>query len=150
MGGLVRGVDGTGWITLVGPPASGFLGAPVETDLTRLEADIAILGVPFGWPYPRRGTTAGCTMAPTVVRRRAARLARFRDHWEFDFDGPMHLPRMADAGDVPGDATDGPGNSAQTTAAVAAILERGHCRCASAVTTRCRSRSCVRMKAAAL
>lgn len=32
---------------------------------------------------------------------------------------------MVDAGDVPGDATDGPGNSAQTTAAVAAILERG-------------------------
>ncbi len=106
-------------------PVSGFLGAPVETDLTRLEADIAILGVPFGWPYPRPGTTAGCTMAPTVVRRRAARLARFRDHWDFDLDGPMHLPRMADAGDVPGDATDGPGNSAQTTAAVAAILERG-------------------------
>ncbi len=37
----------------------------------------------------------------------------------------MNLPAMVDAGDVPGDSTDGPGNSARTAAAVAAILERG-------------------------
>lgn len=106
-------------------PESGFLGAPVETDLTRLDADVVILGVPYGWPYPRPGATAGCAMAPTAVRRRAVRLARFRDHWDFDQDGPMRLPRMVDAGDVPGDATDGPDNAARTTAAVAAILDRG-------------------------
>jgi agmatinase len=106
-------------------PESGFLGAAVETDLTRLDAEVAILGVPYGWPYPRPGPTAGCAMAPTAVRRRAVRLARFRDHWDFDLDGPMRLPRMVDAGDVPGDATDGPGNSARTTAAVAAVLDRG-------------------------
>lgn len=106
-------------------PESGFMGAPVETDLALLDADVAILGVPFGWPYPRPGVTAGCTMAPTAVRRRAARLARFRDHWDFDTNGPLRLPRMVDCGDVPGDATDGPGNSARTTAAVAAILEPG-------------------------
>jgi agmatinase len=106
-------------------PESGFLGAPIETDLTRLDADVAILGVPFGWPYPSPGPTAGCSMAPTAVRRRAARLARFRDHWDFDTDGPMHLAGMVDCGDVPGDPTDGPGNSARTNAAVTAILERG-------------------------
>jgi len=106
-------------------PESGFLGVPVETDLTGIDAGVAILGVPFGWPYPRPGLTAGCTMAPTAVRRRGARLARFRDHWDFDTNGPMRLPGMVDCGDVPGDATDGPGNSARTTAAVAAILERG-------------------------
>ncbi len=106
-------------------PESGLLGSPVETDLTRLDADVVLLGVPYGWPYPRPGPTAGCAMAPTAVRRRAVRLARFRDHWDFDQDGPMRLPRLVDAGDVPGDATDGPGNSARTTAAVAAILDRG-------------------------
>ena len=106
-------------------PESGFLGAPVETDLTLLDADVAILGVPYGWPYPRPGPTAGCAMAPTAVRRRAVRLARFRDHWDFDLDGPTSLPRMVDAGDVPGDATDGSGNSARATAAVAAVLDRG-------------------------
>ena len=106
-------------------PESGFLGAPIETDLTQIDAAIAILGVPYGWPYPRPGATAGCAVAPTAVRRRSARMARFRDHWDFDLDGPMRLPAIVDAGDVPGDATDGPGNSARTTSAVAALLERG-------------------------
>ena len=107
------------------PPQAGFLGAPVETDLTRLDADVAILGVPHGWPYPRPGSTAGCTEAPAAVRRRSQRMARFVDHWDFDLDGPMRLPRLVDAGDVPGDPADGPVNSRQTAAAVAAILERG-------------------------
>jgi agmatinase len=52
-------------------------------------------------------------------------MARFIDHWDFDLDGPMRLPRLVDAGDVPGDEADGPGNSRRTSAAVAAILERG-------------------------
>jgi agmatinase len=55
-------------------------------------------------------------------------MARFRDHWDFDLGAPM-LPstgaRIVDVGDVPGDATDGPGNAARTTEAVAAILARG-------------------------
>ena len=107
------------------PPQAGFLGAPVETDLTRLDADAAILGVPHGWPYPRPGATAGCADAPAAVRRRSQRMARFVDHWDFDLDAPMRLPRVVDAGDVPGEPADGPGNSRRTTAAVAAILERG-------------------------
>ncbi len=106
-------------------PEAGFLGVSVETDLTRLDADVAILGVPHGWPYPRPGATAGCADAPAAVRRRSRRLARFVDHWDFDIGGPMRLPRMVDAGDVPGDPADGPGNSQRTTEAVAAILERG-------------------------
>jgi agmatinase len=106
-------------------PDAGFLGVPVETDLTQLDADVAILGVPHGWPYPRPGATAGCADAPAAVRRRSQRLARFVDHWDFDLDGPMRVPRMVDVGDVPGDPTDGPGNSRRTTDAVAAILERG-------------------------
>jgi agmatinase len=109
-------------------PDIGFAGAPVETDLERVDADVAILGVPFGWPYPRPGATAGCAMAPTAVRRRAARLARFRDHWDFDVDAPMLPaggPTIVDAGDVPGDATDGAGNAERTAAAVGALLARG-------------------------
>ena len=110
-------------------PEVGFLGSPIQTDLARLEADVAILGIPHGWAYPRPGATAGCALAPTAVRHRALRMARFRDHWDFDLDGPMlpvaDGPRLVDAGDVPGRAGDGPGNSARTADAVAAILERG-------------------------
>ena len=109
-------------------PDAGFMGLPVQTNLDVLEADIVLLGVPYGWPYPGSGVTAACAQAPTVVRRRAGRLAQFRGNWDFDTSAPLlgpHERRVVDAGDVPGDATDGPGNATRTTAAVAAILRRG-------------------------
>ena len=107
------------------PAEIGFLGAPVESDLTHLEAEVAILGVPHGWSYPRPGATAGCSAAPSAIRRRAARMARFHDHWDFDAGGPLRLLPFVDAGDVQGDAGDGEGNSARIADAVAAILDRG-------------------------
>jgi agmatinase len=110
------------------PPESGFLGAAVETDLDALEAGVVILGVPHGWPYPRPSATAGCADAPAAVRARSQRLARFRGHWDFDLDGPMLPeggPRLVDAGDVPGEPSDGPGNARRTEEAVRAILGRG-------------------------
>lgn len=106
-------------------PKAGFLGIPVETDLAQIAADVAFLGVPHGWPYPRPGATSGCAAAPEAVRRRSQRMARLVDHWDFDLDGPMSLPRMVDVGDVPGDPGDGPGNSRRITEAVAAIMDSG-------------------------
>ena len=106
-------------------PEAGFLGAPIEPDLDKLNADIAILGVPHGWPYPRPGPTTGCADAPAAVRRRSQRLARFVDHWDFDFDAPLRVRRIIDAGDVPGDPLDGAGNAERTREAVSAILDRG-------------------------
>ena len=106
-------------------PEIGFLGSPVETDVSSFDADVAILGVPHGWPYPRPGTTAGCALAPSAIRRRSRRMARFRDHWDFDLDGPMRLRTFVDAGDVPGSVADGPGNSERTTESVRSILVRG-------------------------
>lgn len=107
------------------PPEVAFLDLAVETELHRVDADVAILGVPHGWPYPDIGPTAGCADAPNAVRRRSRRLARFASHWDFDIDGPMELPRTVDAGDVPGDPLDGAGNSRRTTDAVGALLDRG-------------------------
>jgi agmatinase len=109
-------------------PASGFFGVPVETDLGALDADVAILGVPYGWPYPRPGTTAGCAAAPAAVRDRAKRLERFQGHWDFDVGGPAlpaDGPRIVDAGDVPGDPEDGRGNAERTRVAVEAVLDAG-------------------------
>ena len=111
------------------PPETGFLGAPIETDPSRIEADVAIIGVPHGWPYPRAGSTAGCAMAPGAVRQRAARLARFRGHWDFELGGPMlpteGPPRLVDVGDVPGDPADGPGNADRIGDVVSAVVARG-------------------------
>ena len=111
------------------PPVDAFLGAPVETDLARLEADVAVIGLPHGSPYPSPGATVGCADAPAAIRRRSARLARFRGHWDFDLDAafldPVTGPRVVDAGDVIGAAADGTGNHAATEAAIRAILDRG-------------------------
>ena len=107
-----------------GPDAT-FLGAPLETDIGRLDAELAVLGTPFGWPYPRPGATAGCAESPAAIRRRSARMVRFRDHWDFDADAPMRLRPFVDAGDVPGRPNDGQGNAGRISEAVTKILERG-------------------------
>lgn len=110
-------------------PADAFLGAPVETDLARLDADVAVIGLPFGSPYSSPGATVGCADAPAAIRRRSARLARFRGHWDFDLDAPLldpvTGPRLVDVGDVPGAPADGASNHAASEAAVRAILDRG-------------------------
>jgi agmatinase len=97
--------------------------------LARQPVDIVILGVPFGVPYPDPGTAAGCAEAPSAVRVRSQRLARFMDSHDFDLGGPL-IPdgsalRVADAGDVAGSAEDGAGNSARAEAAVRAVLAAG-------------------------
>ena len=108
-----------------------FLGLPATTpaELDEGAADVAILGIPFGVPYPSPGLTAGCADAPAAVRARSQRLAHFADHHDFDLDGPMLVGspalRIVDAGDLPGSAEDGPGNAAKAEAAVRALLAAG-------------------------
>ena len=108
-----------------------FLGLPSVTPegLAAGTADVAILGIPHGVPYPSPGHAAGCAAAPAAVRDRSQRLARFADHHDFDLDGPMLVGspalRIVDAGDVAGSAEDGAGNAARAEAAVAAILGAG-------------------------
>jgi agmatinase len=111
------------------PPADAFLGAPIETDLARIDADVAVIGLPHGSAYPSPGPTVGCADAPAAIRRRSARLARFRGHWDFDLDGPLldplARPRLVDVGDVPGSPAGGAANHAAGEAAVRAILDLG-------------------------
>jgi agmatinase len=108
-----------------------FLGLPAASpaSLAEADADVAILGIPFGVPYPAPGLTAGCADAPAALRARSRRLAHFADHHDFDLDGPMLVGspplRVVDAGDVEGTAEDGPGNSARAESAVRAILAGG-------------------------
>lgn len=93
------------------------------------DADAVVLGVPFGVPYPTPGPAAGCAEAPAAIRARSQHLARFAAHHDFDLDGPMLPPgssfRVADAGDVPGSAEDGAGNTAATEAVVRQLLGVG-------------------------
>jgi agmatinase len=92
-------------------------------------ASAAILGIPYGVPYPDPGLTAGCAEAPAAIRARSQRLVRFAGNHDFDLDGPMLPPdstfRLVDAGDVDGRPDDGPGNVERGEAAVAALLAAG-------------------------
>ena len=111
--------------------SGSFLGLPrVESGALRAgQADAAILGIPYGVPYPDPGLTAGCAAAPAAIRARSQRLARFVGNHDFDLDGPMLPPgsafRLVDAGDVDGRPEDGPGNLERAEAAVAALLAAG-------------------------
>lgn len=107
-----------------------FLGLPrVATETGAGRADVAILGIPFGVPYPAPGDTAGCADAPAAIRARSRRLANFADHHDFDLDAPMLVGspplRVVDAGDVDGSPDDGPGNAARAEAAVRSLLDAG-------------------------
>lgn len=108
-----------------------FLGFPRVTlgALQPNSADIAILGIPHGVPYPDPGLTTGCAAAPVAIRDRSARLASFVDHHDFDIDGPMLPPgsplRLVDLGDVPGSPQDGPGNQRAAETAVRGALDAG-------------------------
>ena len=113
-------------LTTFNPRSQTFIGAALETDLSRLEADIAVLGVPHGVPYGMGGSSSEA--APAAIRQASARSGRFIDHYDYDLGGPLldgRSVRIVDCGDVPGDPLDVPGNVKRAEQAVSAILERG-------------------------
>ncbi len=114
-------------------PFSGiatFLRAPVCSDLANLDADIAILGIPFD-----EGTTwkPGSRLAPRRIREMAMRFASTgsgRPSGYFDLDeGKRYLERelreqrLIDCGDVDVLYTNPEGTFANATRAVREILE---------------------------
>jgi agmatinase len=112
----------------VPPSRPTFLGVPRCTDLQALEGDIAVIGVPFGVPYDLR-TAAAQSLAPAALREQSMRYVPWFDtHYDFDFAGELFAGRpvrIVDCGDVamtPGRWDD---NSRATTAAIAAVLDRG-------------------------
>ena len=117
-------------LPLVQAPDRGFVSfvnAPVVTDLAALDADVAILGVPYGIPYDMEQSAS--FGAPGYIREKSLRFCGRLDRADCDRLRPW-LPtarraRIVDCGDVPGDPMDLPGNSARATEAVARILARG-------------------------
>lgn len=119
-------------LPLVTAPAGNatFLNMPLVTDLESLDADIAVLGIPYGAPYDMAGVAGSSSSAPAAIRARSLPFGagRFLDHYDFDHGRPLleHLPlRIVNCGDVSADPLDIPGNLKRATEAVRAILERG-------------------------
>lgn len=104
---------------------STFLGLDACTDLTTLEAPIAILGVPCATPYASVG--AYCRNAPDALRRATAPLTANLERHDFDSGGqvfPEPRLRAVDCGDLPFDEADGARNRDTIRGAVRTILER--------------------------
>jgi agmatinase len=105
-----------------------FIDAPRCTDLATLDADVAVIGVPYGVPYDMEGSTSPSSAAPAAIREQSLRLARFLSHYDVDFGGELLAGRdvkIVDCGDVamlPGQYE---ANNRATTAAIRAILDRG-------------------------
>lgn len=78
-----------------------FLGLPTADDLTTLEADAVVLGVPAATPYASVGSY--CAEAPFAIRAVMAQYAATVQHHDFDFGGPLLPPgaRVIDAGNLP-------------------------------------------------
>jgi agmatinase len=104
-----------------------FLNFPLCTEIDSLEADVAILGIPYGDPYSLDEVTNDSTNAPPAIRLESARLSPGPDHWDFDLGGPLlggQNIRVVDCGDVPGDLADIKGHYRIAETVVKTILSR--------------------------
>ena len=84
-----------------------FMNFDLALDLEHLEADIAILGLPYGNPYNIDEVTNDQTNAPTAIRQASSRVSGGLERWDFDLGGTLlhgKPIRVVDCGDVPGDA----------------------------------------------
>lgn len=107
---------------------TSFMGFPLNTDLDDFDADVAILGIPYGDPYGIDEVTNDQTNAPTAVRAQSERLSASLDRWDFDLGGTLfdgHDVRVVDCGDVPGDPADLGGHYRRAEAVARLIFGRG-------------------------
>ena len=116
------------WTHLPGQPFVSFMGQPTETDLERLDAEFAILGVPFGSPYHMQGVASDASNAPAAVRASSYRFGSMLSHHDFDFGEDLfggYNVRLMDCGDVIANPRHLEDNKTLVTEAVRTILSRG-------------------------
>ena len=88
-----------------------FLNFPFQPDLNELDADIAVLGIPFGMPYEATGTANDQSKAPDAIRQASSQsdIAYTRDHFDWDLGGYLLDGRdikIVDCGNVTADSAD--------------------------------------------
>ncbi len=96
--------------------------------LDELDADIAIIGVPYGVPSSMDGSRSPSSTAPATIREQSRRFARFIGHYDVDFGGDIldgKPIRIVDCGDVAMAPGQFAANSAVTTSAIGTILRNG-------------------------
>ncbi|HEV8306250.1 MAG TPA: agmatinase [Methylomirabilota bacterium] len=106
-----------------------FLDAPRCEDLDRLDAHLAVIGVPYGMASYTLNRSAICSTAPQTIREQSLRYAAsYRTHYDFDFDGDLLAGRqvkIVDCGDVPDLLGRFDESQRVATAAIATIVSQG-------------------------
>ena len=82
-----------------------FLDFPFANDLDGLDADFAILGIPFGMPYRAAAMGNDQSRAPDAIRRTPTTedIEYTRNHFDFDLDGHLFAGKtikVVDCGNV--------------------------------------------------
>jgi len=88
-----------------------FQNFPLVVDLDNLNADIAILGIPFGMPYEAQAMANDQSRAPDIIRQftNAADIDYTLNHYDWDLRGPLLDGRdikVVDCGNVTADKAD--------------------------------------------
>jgi agmatinase len=103
-----------------------FAGFPSCVDLAQLQADIALIGIPYGTPYaPEKPPHS--LHAPDAIRRESNRYKDDPVAWDFDLNGTLlgdSSIRVVDCGDLPGNQNDPEGNRERAQEMVASILAK--------------------------
>jgi agmatinase len=113
------------------PPKHGhrsLLFSEVVTDLDRLRADVAFLGIPYGRAYSVDDISNDQTNAPTAIRQASDRALRSLERYDYDIGGPLYMGRnlrIVDCGDVAADLHDFGSYSRKAEMVVRKILDAG-------------------------
>ncbi len=92
-----------------GSPSKTFLDFPLELNLNSLNADIAILGVPYGLPYSKSRKINDQSRAPDAIRRISKQSHYIRERYDWDLDASLLDGRdikVVDCGNVTTDPDD--------------------------------------------
>jgi agmatinase len=107
-----------------------FLQFPFQDDLDNLNADIAILGIPYGMPYTPGEMANDQSRAPDCLRQASDSKDVFYtlNHYDFDLGGPLldgRDIRIVDCGNVVADMGDHAAHYRNAEAATRKILKSG-------------------------
>ncbi len=107
-----------------------FLNFPFEDGLDNLDADITILGIPFGMPYSPDAMANDQSLAPDALRQTSTDvdIGYTLNHYDFDLGGPLLDRRdikVVDCGNVTADMDDHAAHYRNAEAAVRKIVKSG-------------------------
>lgn len=105
-----------------------FLDFPLARELDDLDADIAILGIPFGMPYSPSAMANDQSRAPDAIRQASKDIDYTRNHYDWDLGGTLLDGRdikVVDCGNVTADMADHKEHYRRAEQAARRILDAG-------------------------